>query len=146
MKAMYIDAPGQVSIKDVEMPVRKEGEVLLKILYGGICGSDLGSYRGTFAYFDYPRIPGHEFSAEVIEADENNAYGIKPGMIVTCNPYFNCGHCYSCEHGIVNACMDNQTVLSRNTSQCRSSVCMTVREWMQRLLQQSSRSASATMV
>ena len=71
MKAMYIDAPGQVSIKDVEMPVRKEGEVLLKILYGGICGSDLGSYRGTFAYFDYPRIPGHEFSAEVIEADEN---------------------------------------------------------------------------
>ena len=32
MKAMYIDAPGQVSIKDVEMPVRKEGEVLLKIL------------------------------------------------------------------------------------------------------------------
>ena len=49
MKAMYIDAPGQVSIKDVEMPVRKEGEVLLKILYGGICGSDLGSYRGTFA-------------------------------------------------------------------------------------------------
>ena len=90
MKAMYIDAPGQVSIKDVEMPVRKEGEVLLKILYGGICGSDLGSYRGTFAYFDYPRIPGHEFSAEVIEADENNAYGIKPGMIVTFNPYFNC--------------------------------------------------------
>ena len=71
MKAMYIDAPGQVSIKDVEMPVRKEGEVLLKILYGGICGSDLGSYRGTFAYFDYPRIPGHEFSAEVIEADES---------------------------------------------------------------------------
>lgn len=31
-------------------------------------------------------------------------------MIVTCNPYFNCGHCYSCNHGIVNACMDNQTM------------------------------------
>lgn len=92
------------------MPVRKEGEVLLKILYGGICGSDLGSYRGTFAYFDYPRIPGHEFSAEVISADDENEYGIRPGMIVTCNPYFNCGQCYSCLHGIVNACMDNQTM------------------------------------
>lgn len=34
MKAMYINAPGQVEIKDVEMPVRKEGEVLLKLLYG----------------------------------------------------------------------------------------------------------------
>ena len=31
-------------------------------------------------------------------------------MIVTCNPYFNCGHCYSCQHGTVNACMDNQTM------------------------------------
>lgn len=61
MKAMYINAPGQVEIKDVEMPVRKEGEVLLKLLYGGICGSDLGSYRGTFAYFDYPRIRAMSF-------------------------------------------------------------------------------------
>ena len=110
MKAMYIDEPGKVEIRDIDMPVRKKGEVLLKLLYGGICGSDLGSYRGTFAYFDYPRIPGHEFSAEVIEADEDNEYGIKPGMVVTCNPYFNCGHCYSCNHGIVNACMDNQTM------------------------------------
>ena len=40
MKAMYIKAPGQVEFKDIEMPVRKKGEVLLKILYGGICGSD----------------------------------------------------------------------------------------------------------
>ena len=43
MKAMYINAPGEVEIKEIDMPVRKEGEVLLKLLYGGICGSDLGS-------------------------------------------------------------------------------------------------------
>ncbi len=110
MKAMYIKEPGKVEIHEIEMPVRQEGEALLKVLYGGICGSDLGSYKGTFAYFDYPRIPGHEFSAEVIEVDEENEYGIKRGMIVTCNPYFNCGNCYSCAHGIVNACMDNQTM------------------------------------
>lgn len=109
MKAIYIDEPGKVSIRDVEMPVRKEGEALLKVLYGGICGSDLGSYRGTFAYFDYPRIPGHEFAAEIVEIDENER-GLKPGMTVTCNPYFNCGHCYSCRRGILNACMDNQTM------------------------------------
>ena len=109
MKAIYINAPGEVEIKDIPMPVRKPGEALLKILYGGICGSDLGSYRGTFAYFDYPRIPGHEFSAQIVEVDDNE-YGLKEGMIVTCNPYFNCGHCYSCERGIVNACMDNQTM------------------------------------
>lgn len=109
MKAMYIEKPGQVAIKEIEMPVRKPGEALLKVLYGGICGSDLGSYRGTFAYFQYPRIPGHEFSAEIVEVDEN-PYGLKKGMVVTCNPYFNCGHCSSCKRGIVNACMDNQTM------------------------------------
>ena len=109
MKAIYINAPGQVEIRDIPMPVRKRGEALLKLLYGGICGSDLGSYRGTFAYFSYPRIPGHEFSAEIVEIDENE-YGLEKGMIVTCNPYFNCGHCYSCSRGIVNACMDNQTM------------------------------------
>lgn len=110
MKSMYIMEPGKIEFRQVEMPVRREGEVLLKLLYGGICGSDLGSYKGTFAYFDYPRIPGHEFSAEIIEVDERNEQGLKPGMIITCNPYFNCGHCYSCNHGLVNACMDNQTM------------------------------------
>lgn len=109
MKAIYIENPGNVVIKEVPMPTRKPGEALLKVLYGGICGSDLGSYRGTFAYFSYPRIPGHEFSAEIVEIDDNQ-YGLKKGMIVTCNPYFNCGQCYSCQRGIVNACMDNQTM------------------------------------
>ena len=109
MKAICIKEPGQVVIQEMEMPVRKPGEALLKLLYGGICGSDLGSYRGANAYVSYPRVPGHEFSAEIIEIDENDK-GLKPGMIVTCNPYFNCGSCYSCRRGLVNACTDNQTM------------------------------------
>ena len=109
MKAIYIEEPGKVVFREIPKPVRKPGEALLKVLYGGIYGSDLGSYRGTFAYFDYPRIPGHEFSAEIVEIDENER-GLHQGMVVTCNPYFNCGHCYSCERGIVNACTSNETM------------------------------------
>lgn len=109
MKAIQIKQPKSISFIDIEKPKRKKNEALLKILYGGICGSDLGSYRGTMAYFSYPKVPGHEFSAEIIEIDENKK-GLKPGMIVTCNPYFNCKKCYSCEKGLVNACMDNQTM------------------------------------
>lgn len=109
MKAICIKEPGKVEIVEREMPVRKPGEALLKLLYGGICGSDLGSYRGANAYVSYPRVPGHEFSAEIIEIDDNDK-GLKPGMIVTCNPYFNCGNCYSCKRGLVNACTDNQTM------------------------------------
>lgn len=109
MKAVFIESPGQAVMRDIPDPVRKPGEALLRLLYGGICGSDLGSYRGTFAYFSYPRTPGHEFSAEIVEIDENDR-GLKPGMVVVCNPYFNCGECYSCKHGLVNACMSNQTM------------------------------------
>lgn len=109
-RSIMINAPGDVSVVDTPMPKRGKGEALLKLRYGGICGSDLGSYRGTFAYVNYPRIPGHEFSAEIIECDEDNAYGLKKGMLVTGNPYYNCGKCYSCRRGLVNACTDNQTL------------------------------------
>ena len=109
MKAITIVEPGKVEIRDIEKPTRGQGEALLKILYGGICGSDLGSYRGANAYVSYPRVPGHEFSAEIVEIDENDL-GLEAGMIVTANPYFNCGECYSCSRGLVNACTDNQTM------------------------------------
>ena len=109
MKTILMPDPGKVIITEMENPTPKPGEALLKLLYGGICGSDLGSYRGANAYVVYPCIPGHEFSAEIVEIGENDR-GLKPGMIVTCNPYFNCGHCYSCERGLVNACTDNQTM------------------------------------
>lgn len=109
MKTIIINKPGEVEIIEQAMLVRKQGEALLKILYGGICGSDLGTYRGTFAYASYPRIPGHEFSAEIIEIGDNDR-NLKPGMIVTCNPYFNCGHCYSCQRGLVNCCTSNETM------------------------------------
>lgn len=109
MKTIIINKPGEINIIDTQKPVRKQGEALLKILYGGICGSDLGTYRGTFAYASYPRIPGHEFSAEIIEIDDNDC-NLKPGMIVTCNPYFNCTKCYSCRRGLVNCCTSNETL------------------------------------
>lgn len=109
MRTIIISEPGKVAVTENEMPKVKEGEALLKLLYGGICGSDLGTYRGTFAYASYPRIPGHEFSAQIVEIGENDR-GLKPGMIVTCNPYFNCQKCYSCERGLVNCCESNETM------------------------------------
>lgn len=109
MKCIMLPEPGKVEIREMEKPVLTEGHAILKLLYGGICGSDLGSYKGTFLYAKYPLIPGHEFSAEIVEVGENE-YGLKPGMVVTCNPYFNCGHCYSCSRGMVNCCTSNETL------------------------------------
>ena len=109
MKAIEITKPGEIKIIDKEMPVAKEGEALLKVLYCGICGADVASYTGKQPFTTYPRIPGHEFSAQIVEIGENES-GFKAGDIVTANPYFNCKECYSCKRGLVNACIDNQTM------------------------------------
>jgi 2-desacetyl-2-hydroxyethyl bacteriochlorophyllide A dehydrogenase len=108
-REVNIIGPQKVEIREAKQAELKKGEALLKLIYGGICGSDLNTYRGASAYVSYPRIPGHELAAEIVEIEENDK-GLKVGDIVTVNPYFNCGTCYSCERGLVNACMDNQTM------------------------------------
>ena len=125
MRTVVIETPGNCVMKDTEKPVRKEGEALLKLRYVGICGSDLGTYRGTFAYADYPRIPGHEFAAEIVEIDENDK-GLKPGMIVTANPYFNCGKCRPCQHGLVNCCEHNETMGAQRDGAFREYITMPI--------------------
>lgn len=109
MKAIEITKPYEIKIIEKKIPTPNENEALLKVLYCGICGADVASFKGNQPFTTYPRIPGHEFSAEIVEIGENNK-GLKKGDIVTCNPYFNCGECYACKRGIVNACHDNQTM------------------------------------
>lgn len=109
MKAIEITKPFEIKIIDKEKPIINDGEALLKVLYCGICGADVASFTGNQPFTTYPRIPGHEFSAQIVEIPENDK-GLKKGDVVTCNPYFNCGECYSCRRGIVNACTDNQTM------------------------------------
>ena len=109
MKAIVIPEPNKIEIREVPMPEVKDGEALLKIKYVGICGADVASFTGNQPFTSYPRIPGHEFSAEIVSIPENDK-GLKPGDVVTCNPYFNCGSCYSCRRGYVNCCTDNQTM------------------------------------
>ena len=46
MKAIQIVKPGEVRVVEKEKPIAGEGEALLQVLYGGICGADLASYTG----------------------------------------------------------------------------------------------------
>ena len=118
MKTVLINKPFEIAVTDTPKPEVKDGEALLKILYCGICGADVASYTGNQPFTTYPRIPGHEFSAEIVSIPENDR-GLKPGDVVTANPYFNCGECYSCRRGFVNCCTDNKTMgVQRNGSFC----------------------------
>ena len=109
MKAITIAKPFEIAIRDLPEPEPREGEALLRILDCGICGADVASFTGNQPFTTYPRIPGHEFSAQIVTVPANDR-GLKAGDIVTCNPYFNCGSCYACKKGLVNACVDNQTM------------------------------------
>ena len=109
MKAIEITSPLNVRVIEQEMPQPGENEALLKVLYGGICGADVASYTGNQPFTTYPRIPGHEFSAEIVRLPAGYTE-FRVGETVTCNPYFNCGVCYACRRGLVNACHNNQTM------------------------------------
>ena len=125
MKTVLIEKPFEIAVTDTEMPVAKEGEAILKVLYCGICGADVASYTGNQPFTTYPRIPGHEFSAQIISIPENDK-GLKVGDIVTANPYFNCGECYSCQRGFVNCCTDNQTMGVQRDGSFREYIAMPV--------------------
>ena len=106
MKAVKLDEPWKVACIETEKPVPKEGEALIRIVTAGICGSDIGAFRGTNGLVTYPRIIGHELAGVVESIPENNKNGIKPGDRVVVDPYIYCGHCYPCSIGRTNCCTD----------------------------------------
>ena len=88
------------------MPKPGEGEALIRIHAAGICGSDIGAFRGTNGLVSYPRIIGHELAGEIVSIPEHNARGLKPGDRVVIDPYLYCGHCYPCSIGRTNCCTE----------------------------------------
>jgi threonine dehydrogenase-like Zn-dependent dehydrogenase len=85
-------------------------DLLLEVHYVGLCGSDLGMYRGTFAIGTYPRIPGHEVSAVVVDKGKSVPDSLQVGTRVTLSPYSECGICPACRTGRQNCCQFNQTL------------------------------------
>jgi 2-desacetyl-2-hydroxyethyl bacteriochlorophyllide A dehydrogenase len=106
MKAVVLRGPGEIALEDRPEPAVSEGQVLLKVKMIGLCGSDLNSYRGKNPMVSFPRIPGHEISATVVES----VAGFNPGDQVTLSPYTSCGKCAACRRGRPNACQNNQTL------------------------------------
>ncbi len=110
MKAIQITEPRKMQVVDMESPQCGAGEVLLKIHYVGFCGSDLNTYRGLNPMVKMPVIPGHEIGAEIVAMGNEVPSNLRKGMIVTVNPYTNCGVCSACRSRRYNACEHNETL------------------------------------
>jgi len=87
-----------------------EEDVLLRVRYVGLCGSDLATFGGSNPLVDYPRIPGHEVSATIEHVGSRVPSSLRVGMNVTVIPWRACGACSACVLGRPNACRELQVL------------------------------------
>ena len=108
MKTAVMLGIGKMGFEEREIPQVKEDEVLVKLEYVGICGSDLHYYESG-AIGDYvvkpPFVLGHEPGGTVVEVGRNVKH-LKAGDRVALEPGKTCGHCEFCKTGRYNLCPD----------------------------------------
>lgn len=91
MKSLVWEAPRSMALRETPMPTVQPDDVLIRVAYGGICGSELSGYLGHNSLRVPPLVMGHEFSGEIVEMGEQ-ATTVNPalavGAAVTVNPLF----------------------------------------------------------
>jgi len=102
MKAAVLIEARKLVVRDVPQPEPGPGQVLVRILLAGICGSDHALYQGKFDV-PLPVIPGHEAVGR-IEALGGQVSGLTIGQRVAIQPNIACGRCPSCRAGLGNIC------------------------------------------
>lgn len=100
MRALVVKEPGMSSVLDWPNPVVSRGEVLVRPLLAGVCGTDLELIDGTIdpAYVRYPLVLGHEWVGELQGEDHDRPTTVVVEGIVPC------GECDACRRGASNLC------------------------------------------
>lgn len=96
MIAVWLEE-GKVSVRDLPKSRRPRGHVSIRLIYGGICNTDLELQRG---YYGFRGIPGHEFVGEVLEADTPELVGKR----VVGEINLPCRKCAWCKRGLGRHC------------------------------------------
>ncbi|MCJ8329030.1 MAG: zinc-binding alcohol dehydrogenase family protein [Lentisphaeria bacterium] len=107
MRQIRLNEPGDFQLTEIEDAERKPNELYLRVRKIGICGTDLHAFKGRQPFFTYPRVLGHELSAEVIESPNDD---FQKGDIVSVLPYDSCGDCIACRRGKENCCQSLQVL------------------------------------
>lgn len=103
MKAVYAEENFKIGIREVPVPEIQEDEVLIRMNYAGVCGSDLHAYRGVHAFRKPPVMLGHEIAGEVVKKGAK-VENVELGEHVTVMPQVGCGVCAHCKAGRINLC------------------------------------------
>jgi D-arabinitol dehydrogenase (NADP+) len=108
MDCIVIKKPGEIIHTQREIPQFNSGEVLIKVMASGICGTDLHIFKGEYLG-DYPVIPGHEFSGVVVDVG-TLVSRFKLGDRVAVEPNIACDHCDNCLNNHQNFCLNWQGI------------------------------------
>lgn len=108
MRTLQVAGPGRLEVADVAIPESAAGQVLVKVRFVGICGTDVHLLSGHSAYVvggltQYPIRFGHEWAGTVVAAGS----GVDPtwlGTTVVGEPFLSCGQCAVCRSGHYNFC------------------------------------------
>lgn len=99
-RAVVIRGPRHAEISSLPLRRLRPSEVLVRVAYQGICGTDLEILDGTLAYYKtgmakYPIVPGHELSGTITATGARaGELGVGDRVVVECIQ--GCGHCPAC--------------------------------------------------
>ena len=100
MKSIIYSGAQDVRVEEKSLPEIGAGEVLIKVAYVGVCGSDMNIYQGVHPRAKAPLVMGHEFSGTIVAGHPTLAKGTP----VTVYPLLSCGHCEPCLNGYAHVC------------------------------------------
>lgn len=92
-----------IEYRDIPIPEPAAGQVVMKVMRIGICGSDIHVYHGNHKYATLPLVQGHEGSGAVLKVG-SGVSELAPGDLVTLRPQSFCGECFLCKQGRYNLC------------------------------------------
>ena len=107
MKALRYLEPNKLVVQDIEKPVPKKDEVLLRVRSCGICGSDVHGYLGLTGRRTPPMTMGHEFAGEIEEVGAD-VKTLKVGDRVAPYPVDFCEECEMCRRGDFHLCKNKR--------------------------------------
>ena len=103
MKAAVFKAPGRIEVQDLPIPKPSPGEVRVKVLGCGVCGTDAHIFSGDIHNAEPPVVLGHEIYGQVDGLAETVS-GFQIGDPVVVDPFIFCGICDSCKRGEYRFC------------------------------------------
>ncbi len=97
-------SPKKLMLEHKEIPVPAIDEVIIKVRYAGLCGSDVHAFLGELPTVRFPVVPGHEFSGTIVAMGKEVRRYKKKGDEVVAEPFIPCGKCYNCKHTLYYLC------------------------------------------